>query len=189
MNSRTPMMVKGTGVMALPAFIKSKFPGRFDAWIEALPPASKAIHHSAIVAFELYPVTDALFAPTETMCSLFYGGDEHGAWESGHYSAGYALNSFYKIFFRFGSPQFIIDRASRVFSTYYPEGELRVVDKSDNRCVLHLVKFREFHRVVEQNIAGWMDGALELMGKKDRKVEITRRMTKGDAVTEYVTAW
>jgi hypothetical protein len=189
MDSKSPMKVKGTGALALQAFITSRYEDRFTAWLDAMPPASRAIYGNPILAFELYSVEDALILPTEAMCTLFYGGDEHGAWESGHFSAGYALNSFYKIFFRFGSPQFIIDRASRVFSTYYPEGELRVADKSENRCVLRLVKFREPHRVIEQNIAGWMDGALELMGKKDRDVAMTRRMTKGDAFTEYVATW
>jgi hypothetical protein len=51
------------------------------------------------------------------------------------------------------------------------------------------VQFAEPHWVVEQNIGGWMDGALELMGKKKRTVEMTRRMTKGDPVTEYVAVW
>jgi hypothetical protein len=99
------------------------------------------------------------------------------------------LTAFYKIFFRFGSPKFIIDRASQVFSTYYPEGELHVADSSANRCVLHLIRFRQPHRVIEMNIGGWMDGALELMGKKNRTVRITKRMTAGDRITEFDATW
>ena len=182
-------MLKGTGTIALPVFIKTKFPGRYDEWINSLPPESKRIHTSIILTFELYPLYESLIVPTEMMCKLMYGGNERGAWESGHFSAGYALKGFYKIFFRFGSPHFIISRASRVFSDYYPEGQLDIAESSSNRCVLHLVKFPEPYHVVELNIGGWMDGALELMGKKDRKVEITRCMTKGDAVTEYVATW
>lgn len=189
MDPEKKMKVKGTGVMALPAFIREKFAEGYDGWIEALPPESRRIHESTILAFELFPLYESLIVPTETMCRLFYSGDEHGAWESGHFSAGYALNRFYKIFFKFGSPHFIIDRASRVFTSYYPEGEVRVAESSAHRCVLQLVKFPEPYRVVELNIGGWMDGALELMGKKERKVELTRRMTEGHPITEYVAEW
>jgi hypothetical protein len=189
MSPAKTMTVKGTGVMALPAFIKSKFPDRFGEWLKALPDESGRIHRFNIMAFELYNLHDALIRPTETMCSLFYDGDERGAWASGHFSAGFALSGFYKIFFKFGSPQFIINKASQVFSAYYPDGVLKVAESSARRCVLQLVKFPEPYRVVEMNIGGWMDGALELMGKKERTVEISRFMTKGDPVTEYVAEW
>jgi hypothetical protein len=188
-KSNDNLKLRGTGVLALPAFIQSKFPDRFHEWLDSLPEESAAIHKSRLLAFELYSVRDALIVPTEKMCELFYGGNEHGAWESGHFSASYALNGIYKVFFRFGKPQFIIDRASRVFSTYYSEGTLRVAESSSNGCVLKLENFPTAYRVVEMNIAGWAKGALELMGKKDITVELTRRGTKGDAFTEYVVEW
>lgn len=189
MEPKDNLKLRGTGVIALPAFIQSKFPDRFAEWMNSLPGASASIHRSRILAFEMYPVYDALIVPTEKMCELFYKGEEHGAWESGHFSASYALSGIYKVFFRFGKPQFIIDRASRVFSTYYSEGTLRVIESSSNGCILRLERFPEHYRVVEMNVAGWADGALELMGKKERTVTITRRGTKGDPYTEYVVKW
>jgi len=38
-------------------------------------------------------------------------------------SADYGLNTVYKIFFKIGSPQFIIARASRVFQQLLPTGK------------------------------------------------------------------
>jgi hypothetical protein len=188
-GSKESLKLRGTGVLALPAFVQSKFRDRYHEWLDSLPRESAAIHRSRILAFELYSVRDALIVPTEKMCELFYGGDEHGAWESGHFSASYALSGIYKVFFRFGKPQFIIDRASRVFSTYYSEGTLRVAEASTNGCVLRLENFPEAYRVVEMNIAGWASGALELMGKKGITVELARRATKGDPFTEFVVKW
>jgi len=188
-ESRDSNKLRGTGVLALPAFIQSKFPDRFDEWLDSLPAESATIHRARLLAFEQYSVNDALIVPTEKMCDLFYGGDERGAWESGYFSASYALNGIYKAFFRFGSPKFIIDRASRVFSTYYSEGSLRVAESSSNGCVLRLENFPVQYRVVEMNIGGWADGALELMGKQERSVKITRRGTRGDPFTEYEVRW
>jgi hypothetical protein len=183
------MKIKGTAILALPAFIKAEFPDRFGEWLNALPPASRTVHESAILAFNYFDVIEALYDPTRVMCDLFYEGDQRGAWHSGRYSAGYALNGFYKVFFRIGSPQFIIDRASRVFNDYYPEGEMRVVESSTHRCVLQIVKLPAPHWVADMNVWGWADGALELMGKKERQVAMTLSMSAGDAVTEYHITW
>ncbi|MBN1781490.1 hypothetical protein JW948_10220 [bacterium] len=183
------MMVKGTGPMALSAFMKDRFPDRFNDWLNTMPQSSRDIHAKPILAFENYTVYDSLVIPIQTLCDLCFGGDEAGAWETGRHSAGYALKGFYKIFFRFSSPQFIIDRASRVFSNYYPEGALYVADSSQNRCVLQITKFPEPYRLIEVNIAGWVDGVLELLDKKERNVETIKRMSDGDPVTEYVITW
>jgi hypothetical protein len=183
------MKIKGTAILALPAFIKSEFPDRFDEWIGALPSASRNVHRSAILAFKFYDVFEALYDPTRVMCDLFYGGDSNGARRSGHYSAGFALNGFYKIFFRIGAPQFLIDRAARVFNDYYPEGEMAVTESSPHRCVLQIVRLPEPHWVVDMNVWGWAEGALELMGKKEKTVAMTRSMSAGDALTEYEITW
>lgn len=189
MTSEKRMTVKGTGPLSLSAFVKNKFPDRFQEWVNSLPTDSHKIHSNAILAFEMYKIYDALIVPTQKVCDLFYAGDERGAWETGRHSAGYALKGFYKIFFKFGSPQFIIDRASRVFSNYYPEGELKVAESSPGRCVLQIVRFPEPYHLLENDIGGWLDGTLELLEKKNRDVKITKRMSSGDNVTEYVAIW
>lgn len=183
------MTVKGTGVLALNAFVKAKFPGQFQSWIDTLPPESQEIHSGTILAFQTYSLYYALVKPTDVMCELFYGGDERGIWESGVFSASYALNGFYKAFFKIGSPQFIIKRATRVFKSYYSEGELEVVDTGENRVVLQVVTFPEPYRTIELGIGGWMQGALELMGKNNVKVDMTQSMAKGDTVAEFVAEW
>jgi hypothetical protein len=183
------MRVKGAGVMALDAFVKFKHPDRYPEWIETLSPPAKEVFTHSILASDFYPMYEILIEPTGKVCDLFYGGDERGAWETGKFSASYALKGVYKIFFKLGSPKFIIDRASRVFNTYYSDGELRVAESSSGRCVLRVVKFPEPYRFIELNIGGWAEGTLELLGCKNVKVEITRSMSKGDAVSEFKAAW
>lgn len=187
-NQRT-MQVKGTAVLALNGFIREKFPARYDEWVQSLPPEGRKTHRNSILAFENYLIYDAVVVPTEKACEMFYGGDDRGSWDSGVFSASFALNSFYKVFFRLGSPQFIIKRASRVFSSYYPEGEISVAESSDRRVVLHIVKFKEPYHIVEVGIGGWMEGALRLMKCENISVTITKSMAKGAPVTEFVATW
>ncbi len=183
------MKIKGTAIAALPAFIKHEFPDQFGVWIDALPPGARQVHKSVILAFDHYDVFDALYEPTRVMCDLFYGGDRKGAWHSGHFSASYALNGFYKIFFRIGSPQFIIERASRVFNDYYPEGQMCVSEAASHRCVLQIVKLPQPHWVSDQNVWGWAQGALELMGKKEIQVAMNQSLSAGDPLTEFDIRW
>ncbi|MDM7926156.1 MAG: hypothetical protein QUS35_09080 [bacterium] len=182
------MIVKGTAPLALDSYVKARFPGRYAEWKAALPPESRKYYDAAVMAFEEYPLYDGIVGPTQIVCDLFFGGDERGAFESGKFSASLALKGFYKIFFKFGSPQFIIDRSARVFSNYYPEGEMRVAGSSSGRCVLQIVRFPEPYRLLEVNIGGWVEGALELLGKQG-SVQVTRSMAMGDPLTEYVATW
>jgi hypothetical protein len=189
MANEKRMTVKGSAVLATPMFVKTKYAARYDEWIDSLPPASKTIHTRAVLASDWYPLQDALIEPIRKICDLFYGGNERGAWESGRYSAEYALKGFYRIFLKLGSPQFMIERATRVFSSYFSQSELRVAESSQNRCVMQIVAFPEPYWLLDLRIGGWMEHALELIGCRMVRIEIAKSKIKGDSVTEYVATW
>ncbi|MFO7891313.1 MAG: hypothetical protein R6V04_13355 [bacterium] len=189
MEQGKKMQVKGSSILAVPAFVKTKYPDRYDEWVNALSPEAKSIQKDAILATNLYPLYYAMVEPTQKLCDLFYNGGTCGAWESGKFSASYAQKGIYKFFFKVGSPQFIIERAARVFTSYYPEGELQVSESSSHRVVLQITKFPEPYRILDYDMAGWMDGTLELLKCSQGKVEIAKSMAEGDAVTEFVATW
>jgi hypothetical protein len=182
------MEVKGTAVKSIPEFVRRNFSSRFDEWFDSLPDASKEIMKAVLVG-DWYPLRDAIIEPTKKVCDLFYDGKEEGAWEAGRFSADHALKGVYKVFVKIGSPGFVIDRASRIFSTYFRPSELEVVKKSPKGAVMHVVKFPEPNRLVELRIGGWMERALEINGCKGPEVKITRSLTRGDPVTEFVLKW
>jgi len=189
MDGGTRMKVKGSSIMAVPAYVEARHPNRYQDWIDSLSPESNHIHTHLILATDLYPLYPAMVEPTEKVCELFFNGDCRGAWESGRFSADYALNGIYKFLYRIGSPQFIIERASRVFSSYYPEGELRVTESGENRVVLQIVKFPEPYRVLDFDMGGWIEGTLDLLKCTRPNVDITKSLAEGDPVTEFVATW
>ncbi|MEJ2627006.1 MAG: hypothetical protein P8078_00395 [bacterium] len=189
MEKEKRMQVKGSSIMAVPAFVKATFPDRYKEWLKALTPEAQQIQKDVILATNLYPLYYAMVDPTQKICDVFYNGGTQGAWESGKFSASWAQKGIYKFFFKIGSPQFIIERAARVFSSYYPEGELRVTESDSNRVVLQIVKFPEPYRILDFDMAGWMDGTMELLRCSQGKVEITKSMAQGDPVTEFVATW
>ena len=189
MNKNQWMYIRGTAVLALRGFIQERFPSRYNEWLDSLSPESRKIHRNGIMACSNYLICHSVTEPTQKVCELFYNGNVRGAWEAGMFSAFYSLRSYYKIFVKYGSPQFIINKASYIFSSFYSDGELRVTENSDHRVVLQIEKFSEPYHVVEAGFGGWMEGALKLLGCENISVKITKSMTRGDAVTEFVASW
>ncbi len=188
-DSESRMHVMGNSILAVPAFVRAHYPDQYEDWVDSLSPAAREIQKGIILANKLYPLYEAMVEPTSKVCEMFFNGDERGAWQSGKFSADFALKGIYRLFYKIGKPQFIIERASRVFSDYYPEGELRVSESGSNGCVVHIVKFPEPYRVLEYDMAGWMEGTLELLGCQDVTITITQSLAKGDPVTEFVATW
>ena len=84
------------------------------------------------------------------------------------------------------------DTSAVGFEYYHPysgEGEMRVEEASSRHCVLQIVKLPQPHWVADQNVGRWAEGALELMGKKEKEVAMTRSMSGGDPITEYRISW
>jgi hypothetical protein len=183
------MDVKGTAVISTPIFVKSRFENRFGEWLDSLSSEARTLMSGKVLATEWYPIDKALLEPTAKICDLFYDGKDIGAWQAGRFSCDYALRGVYKIFVMVASPDYIIKRASRIFSNYYRPSEMKVVDKSANKTILHIVKFPEPNRFIELRIGGWAERALEMCGGKDIRVTMPKSLVKGDQVTEYSITW
>jgi hypothetical protein len=184
------MEVKGTAVVVTPVFIKEKFGlEKYDFWFNTLPEESKKIFSDPIVQSLWYPLKEAFVIPTQKLCELFYAGELKGAWELGRFSADYALKGVYRLFVKFGSPYFIIKRASKIFSTYYRPSEMKVIESSQNRVIARILKFPDPSKYVEYRIGGWIERAFEISGAKDVKIRFTSSLTDGAPYTELTGEW
>ena len=120
----------------------------------------------------------------------YYEGDyKKGAWESGRFSAEKALNGIYKIFVKASSPGYIIQRASRVFATYYQPCQMKILERTDKHVVLQISNMTKSDIVIEHRIAGWIEKALHISGASDVKLEFPKSIAKGDAVTTLSINW
>jgi len=183
------MEIKGTAVKSIYEFVQKKFPDRLKEWIDELPEASRKIMEEAIFATQWYPLDEAGGIPTKKLGLLFYDDIKKGAWECGRFSAEMALTGVYKVFIKLATPSYIIDRATKIFSTYYRPTELSVVDKGKNSVKLHIQKFPSPDRVIEYRIAGWMERALEINNCKNINMKIPQSLTLGHPVTEINITW
>ena len=114
------MEIKGTAVIAIRDYVKTHYGDRYKEWLQSLPDNVQSIYSGMIDSSGWYPLGEGGLIPTKKTAEMFFNGDyEKGAWDAGKFSAQKALTGIYKIFVKASSPGYIIQRASRVFSTYY----------------------------------------------------------------------
>lgn len=184
------MEVKGTAVKSIKEYVEKKYSSQFNEWIQLLPESSQKIMTGGIFANNWYPMKDAAVEPTKALAKKFYNNNiQKAARESGRYSAENGLKGVYKIFVRVASPNYIMQRAGRVFTSYYSPSDISVVNSHDKGLTLHITKFPEPEDVIEHRIAGWCERALEFTNCKNVKADITKSLAKGDSLTEIVITW
>jgi hypothetical protein len=183
------MEIKGSAVKTIPEFIRKFHPEQYSAWMELLPEQSRQIFAGGVMPSNWYSLQDAAIVPTEALGKLIFGDAEKGAWQCGRYSAETALTGIYKFFIKAATPFFIIERAGRIFSTYYQPTVMEVVEKGNDYVILHITRFDEPSSLIEGRIAGWIEKAMEIHGVGFVTVDISKSLTKGDPFTEIVVKW
>jgi hypothetical protein len=184
------MEIKGTAVIAIRDYVKTNYKEKYSDWLGSLPDDSRLIFTSAIDSSKWYPLEKGGVVPTRKIGDFFFKGDyKNGAWLSGNFSAEKALTGIYKIFVKASSPSYIIERASRVFSTYYRPCEMTVISRLEKAVVIQITEMTNSDEVIEYRIAGWIQKALEISGARNIKITFPKSITKGDKVTEMAINW
>jgi hypothetical protein len=183
------MEIKGSAVKSIPDYLKKFHPEKYSMWLDALPEKSKKIFTEPVLPSNWYSLQDAAIIPTEALGQLIFSDTVKGAWQCGRFSAETALTGIYKFFVKAASPFFIIDRASRIFATYYQPCSMNVVEKGEDYVILHITNFGEPSKLIEGRIGGWIERAMEIHGVSFVNVTIEKSLTKGDPVTEIFVKW
>lgn len=183
------MQIKGSAVKSIPDYLKKLHPEKYSLWLGTLPEESRIIFENPVLSSNWYPLREAAVIPTELLGRLLFNDEVKGAWQCGRYSAESALTGIYKFFIKTASPSFIIDRAGRVFATYYQPCKMEVVEKGNNFTRLHVKDFDEPGFLIEHRIGGWIEKAIEIHGVSFVTVDLVKSMSKGDAYTEYLVKW
>jgi hypothetical protein len=94
-----------------------------------------------------------------------YGkGDLELCHEAGRFSAGWAMNTVLKVFLRFRSPNWLIERATSVWGRYHDSGRWIITAATDTRLQGELFDFAVHDPVFCARLRGWLLGAVELTG-------------------------
>jgi hypothetical protein len=184
------MRVKGTSLKATALFIKKKFGNDgYSRWLDSLSDETREIFSDTILSTTWYPMERGFIEPHQAAVDVFYGGDRMGVWKMGRHAAEFGLQGVYKMFVRLGSPNFLLKKTTRVFSTYYEPGEAIISDSGKDHATMKIINFPEKSGLVEIRIAGWVERAMEISGCSEVLVTIPHSVSKGDEFTEIVANW
>jgi hypothetical protein len=184
------MKIKGLTIRTTPEFIKKHHPERYQEWLNALPEASKKIMSEHIVVNEWYPIEESLTIPLRTVGQVFYGNDwKKASWELGRFDAEDILTGIYKLYVKLGSPAHLISRAGRIMAAYYDSAVIEVALSEKNKVILHIIRFDQPDEVIEFNMAGWIQRALEISGCNNVQIDLSKSLARNDQVSEFVITW
>lgn len=184
------MQIKGTAVSSIRAYVKRKYPERFDEWMQKLPKNAAKIFQDGVYANKWFPMKEACIIPTQHIGDMFFGGKRtEAAWDCGRFSAETSLKGLYWFYVKAGNPKHIIQRATRIFTAYYYPSDLVVENLDKQSLEVVIKKFDVPNSIVEARIAGWIEQALIISGCNQIQVEITESMTKGAKNTRFSVQW
>ena len=120
---------------------------------------------------------------------VFGAGDLGLCLEMGRYGAEQNLPTLYKLFYRLGTPQYILSRAARLWDVHYDSGRLRLEDAGPRAMRMRIEGFDQPHRSHCLSVLGWTTRSIEMSGGKLLTFGETRCRTFGDSVCELVADW
>ena len=190
MNGISMIKIKGSGIQSQINFVRDHFgDDGFSRWTEALSPAAKKIVASPIFASSWYEGEHAVLELRNNICAVFFGNDPRGARKIGAYTAEKALTGIYRIFVRFGAPEWVICRATRIFGTFFEPGIFNRVETLTGGMLIRLTDFPAKSDVFEETICGFTQRALELSGCVDVEVERICSIVRGDPHSDFKATW
>ncbi len=181
--------VKGTAVLGTIRFIKETFGDEGLARVKAhLSSEDQQRMDDTILSSAWYPVS-FLLALMRAANKEFGAQMPDIITQIGRASADYAHTTVYKLVFKVGSPQWIISKASVIFSSFYDVGQMVVTESGPGFANVEMRDFGEPAPEFCERIAGWIVRTFELSGAKDLRLPQVKCACKGDKVCRFEGTW
>jgi hypothetical protein len=141
-----------------------------------------------VQAIGWYPVEPVLRYHRE-LDRLFGKGDLSLCFRAGRFSASWSMNTVLKVFLRFTSPVWLIDKTTRVWDRYHDSGRWEVKSLAPNRMVGELHDFAVRDPAFCARLRGWLHGAVEMTGGTNPTINETRCVCRGDGHCVFALTW
>lgn len=116
-------------------------------------------------------------------------GDYQWIRAMGAFDARENLQGIYKPFLQLMSIKAVVKSSHLIWRRYYDAGEMRVARLDDREAEIHLHDFPGLPLHHEEEIIGWMEGALKLAQAAAAGVSHDLCLAKGDPYCRFVIRW
>lgn len=181
--------VKGTALMPRIKYMEEKSsPEQKERVISQLSPEFQKDLHQGILLGSWYPFE--YYLEINRALDLVLGtGDFSLIPKLGYYSAEQGLKGVYKLFYKVGSPEFIIARGAKVWNQYFVNGQLNVEEVARRVVRLTLTDVEAPSEEHCLSVLGWVRRMLELAGAKNVRTEQSKCRRKGAPYCEIMARW
>ncbi len=181
--------VKGTAVQSSLRYVGERFGQETLARIVGrLERPDREVLGQAILPSSWYPMSAFLHFMQEARRELG-PKDPELLRQMGRASCDYGMTTVYRVFFKLGSPEFVIGRASGVFSSYYDTGSVRIVERGPGLAIVELADFDGAGPEFCERLHGWMERILELAGARNVRSAHSSCVHRGGAVCRFEGRW
>ena len=143
---------------------------------------------SGVNALGWYPV-EPILRYHHALDRIYGKGDLSVCEQAGRFSAGWAMNNVLKMFLRFRSPTWMLERATSVWGRYHDTGRWEISSPSAGRLQGDLYDFGVRDRAFCARLRGWLAGATELTGGTNVAVFETQCACRGADHCTFTSTW
>jgi hypothetical protein len=164
---------KASGFTSAVRALRELHPQEFDALVAALPPETAALVRTPPLPMAWIPARHFV-ALIETAARVVWGGDPDPATEIARRALANDLGTLYRIFIRLASPNFVLERAGKIYATFTRNnGALRVIRSGKGWAEMTFEGIAERSPVTWAYNRGALLGTIDATGLKNGKVVIT----------------
>ncbi|MDD9967990.1 MAG: hypothetical protein OXR73_17270 [Myxococcales bacterium] len=179
---------KGTIYLSTALFTEQRFGSEAtNRVIAALPEEDQQVLRD-VTAIGWYP-TAPIMAFHRKLDELYGSGDLALCVEVGKFSAEWTLNAVLKMFLRFRTPNWLMERSSSLWVRFHDSGRWEILEDPNVPLLARLHDFKVRDEAFCARFQGWLHGAIELTGGKEAHVTHPRCACKGGRFCEFNGRW
>lgn len=185
--------VKGSTIVPRLEYIKQKG-GNLEKILAKINPDFAAELKKGILINQWYDFNGYLEF-SRSIDQVLGTGDLSVVVDMARYSAKYAAQGVYKMFYKIGSPEWTMKMGLLVWKQYYDTGKARSIiekvehGKSGRVCIEDFPISGELAPVFWKVLCGWLEGSLELSGGKNGKVTKAEKNVYPTSTAEFCLQW
>jgi predicted hydrocarbon binding protein len=180
--------IRGSALIPRVAWLKQRHAETWPKIVEAVQPATREMLEMHPIATGWYPFDQ--FVDLLSVADRVAGtGDLELVRALGHHAATANLNTILRVFIRFGSPGYILNKAAKVWSMYHDTGRGVTEPLGDNALAFSVYEHGAPHKVLCVTLVGWTRAYVEAAGGKSVKVHETRCRLSGGDCCRFEAMW
>ena len=184
----TPVTVKGSPIRSLMKFVEGELSAEQRAELFARLPADDAARlRGHVLVTDSLPVS-MLNRMTEEAAKVRHEPLQAFARRAGRAAASDAFSGVYRVFALVLTPEKLLEKAARIWSSLYNRGEMVVESRTAHSAHIRLMNFPSEEAGCAR-ITGWIERMVELTGVRNPRIVQTHCFTRGAPACEWDIQW